>query len=118
MLEIIKLDPQSREVQVRLYASQTLTPEECQRPDLELVEKREIDTNFWVGLFDFPMIDNTRLSHGERCAVSLKALTPNVLSIALVYFPGSRASLKDKPYYDEVMHDLVRGARIPGSREH
>ena len=27
--------------------------------------KREIDTNFLVGLFDFPMIDNTRLS-GQR----------------------------------------------------
>jgi hypothetical protein len=61
-----------------------------------------------VDLFDFPMIDNTRLSGSERCAVSLTALNPNIVSVSLAYFPSSRASLKDKPYYDEVIRDLVR----------
>jgi hypothetical protein len=107
-MELIGYDPGAREVQLRLYASQLLTPEECKRPDLDLQSKREIDTNFLVGIYDFPMIDNTRLSGGERAAVSLTALTPDVLSIALTYFPASRASLKDKPYYDEVIRDLVR----------
>ena len=93
---------------MHLSASQLLTPEECRQPKLDLQAKREIDTNFIVGLFDFPMIDNTRLSGGERTAVSLTALNPSVLSIALTYFPASRASLKDKPYYDEVIRDLVR----------
>jgi hypothetical protein len=91
---------------------------ECLRADLDLESKREIDTNFWVGLFDFPMIDNTRLTHGERCAVSLTTLTPSVLGVALAYFPGSRASLKDRPYYDELMHDLVRDHWLSGPREH
>ncbi|HEY9467683.1 MAG TPA: hypothetical protein VIR54_31535, partial [Vicinamibacterales bacterium] len=68
----------------------------------------EVDTNFLVGLFDFPMIDNTRLSGSERCAVSVTALNPNVVSLTLAYFPASRASLKDKPFYDEVIRDLVR----------
>lgn len=117
-LEIIKYDPLTREVQVRLYASQVLSQEECQRADIDLEGKREIDTNFWVGLFDFPMIDNTRLTHGERCSVSLTVLTPSVLNVALAYFPGSRASLKDKPYYDEVMHDLVRDRQPSGPNEH
>ena len=54
------------------------------------------------------MIDNTRLSGSERCAVSLTALNPNVVSLTLSYFPASRASRKDKPYHDEVMRDLVR----------
>ena len=106
-LEIFEYDPLSRQVQVRLYVSQVLNQEECQKADLDLEGQKEIDTNFWVGLFDFPMIDNTRLSLGERCAVSLTSLTPSVLNVALAYFPGSRASLKDKPYYDEVMNDLV-----------
>ena len=88
--------------------SQLLTQEECQQADLDLEAKREVDTNFVVGLFDFPMIDNTRLSGGERSAVSLTALNPSVVSVALAYFPASRASLKDKPYYDEVIRDLVR----------
>jgi hypothetical protein len=107
-IEILREDAEAREIQVRLYVSQLLKKDECQKSDLDLEGKREIDTNFWVGLFDFPLIDNTRLSQGERCAVSLTSLTPNVLNVALAYFPGSRASLKDKPYYDEVLHDLRR----------
>jgi hypothetical protein len=117
-LEIIKNDPGSREVQVRLYVSQVLDQAECLRADLDLESNREIDTNFWVGLFDFPMIDNTRLTHGERCAVSLTTLTPSVLGVALAYFPGSRASLKERPYYDEVMHDLVRGHWLSEPSKH
>jgi len=107
-LELIGHSEQAREVQVSLYVSQILTPEECQKVDLDLEAKREVDTNFIVGLFDFPMIDNTRLSGSERSAVSLTALNPNVVSLTLAYFPASRASLKDKPYYDEVIRDLVR----------
>ena len=108
VLELINYNQQAREVQVRLYVSQLLTQEECQKPDLDMETKREVDTNFQVGLFDFPMIDTTRLSGSERSAVSLTALNPNVVSITLAYFPASRASLKDKPYYDEVIRDLVR----------
>ena len=113
-LELLNYDEAAREVQVHLYVSQPLTPEECRQASLDLGAKREIDTNFVVGLFDFPMIDNTRLSGGERSSVSLTALNPQVLSVALTYFPASRASLKDKPYYDEVIRDLVRN-RQPSS---
>ena len=107
-LELIGLNEAAREVQVHLYVSQLLTAEQCHQASLDLEGKREVDTNFIVGLFDFPMIDNTRLSGGERASVSLTALNPNVLSVALAYFPASRASLKDKPYYDEVMRELRR----------
>lgn len=107
-LEPIGLNAAASEVQVHLYVSQLLTAEQCRLPSLDLQSHKEIDTNFIVGLFDFPLIDNTRLSGGERTSVSLTALNPNVLSIALAYFPASRASLKDKPYYDEVMRELRR----------
>jgi hypothetical protein len=50
-----------------------------------------------VGLFDFPMIDNTRLSNIERAAVSLNALSQDVLSLRVAHFPSPRARLKDKP---------------------
>jgi hypothetical protein len=108
VLELIGYNAPAHEVQVRLYVSKVLTEEQCQQPTLDLEGQREIDTNFVVGLFDFPMIDNTRLSGSERCAVSLMALNPSVVSLSLAYFPASRASLKDKPYYDEVIKTLVR----------
>jgi len=107
-LELINYAADRREVQVHMYASQPVTEAECRQANLDLQSKREVDTNFYVGLFDFPMIDNTRLSGGERSAISLTALNPGVVSLTLAYFPASRASLKDKPYYDEVIRDLVR----------
>lgn len=114
-LEIVQYDPLTREAQVRLYVSKVLSATECQRPDLDEVANREIDTTFWVGLFDFPMIDNTHLTRSERVAVSITQITPYSASVSLAYFPGSRASLKDKPYYDDVLHDLVRDQK---SSEH
>jgi len=115
-LELINYVPERREVQVHLYVSQPLAEAECKQMGLDLEGKREVDTNFYVGLFDFPMIDNTRLSGSERCAISLTALNPGVVSLTVAYFPASRASLKDKPYYDEVIRDLVRQPEARGAK--
>lgn len=70
---------------------------------------REVETSntFWVGLSDFPLIDNTRLKDGDRVAVVLRRWAEGSAELALAYFPGSRASLKDKVYYDEVVKELV-----------
>ena len=62
---------------------------------------------FNVGYFDFPVIDNTRLSNGLRCAVTLTNLSPDAAAdLTTVCFPGEFASLKDRPYYDEVIQKL------------
>jgi len=112
-LEVTGLDERQREVLVRLVVTKPITNEACHQPALDLVANGEVDTNFSVGLFDFPMIDNTRLSNNERAAVSLTALTRDVLSVKVAYFPSSRASLKDKPYYEEMTRQLVGGRQQP-----
>ena len=118
-LEVTDYNPRWREVRVRLYVSRVLDEATCRSANLDLAANKEIDTRFWVGLFDFPMIDNTHLTHDERCAVSVTELTPPYnLKVALAYFPGSRASLKDKPYYDDLIHDLVSGQQSSGSVGH
>jgi hypothetical protein len=67
-----------------------------------------VDTRatFEVGFFDFPMIDNTRLPNGMRCAVTLGAMSASNADLTTVCFPGEYASLKDRPYYDEVIQQL------------
>jgi len=62
---------------------------------------------FNISPFDFPMIDNVRLPYGHRCAIVVRKFGDPSVQITLVYFPGSRASLKEKPFYDEAMHDLL-----------
>lgn len=75
----------------------------------------DVDTTFWVGFFDFPVIDNTRLAHGQRCAIAFNDFKPTRAHITMVYFPGSRASLKEKPYYDEIIDSLTRKT-APGAQ--
>jgi hypothetical protein len=66
-------------------------------------------STFHVSYFDFPLLDYTRLPEGWRVAVVLQDLDKDagVARFNLVYFPASRASLKDKPYFDEMLDQLL-----------
>jgi hypothetical protein len=68
----------------------------------------EIYSVFWAGFFDFLMVDNVRLSNGDRCAIVLRRFQSSSAEITLVYFPATRSSVKDKPYYDEVLSALLQ----------
>lgn len=63
---------------------------------------------FWVDLFDFPMANFVRISKSERLSVVLKRYTPEDAQLTLIYFPGARSGVKDKPFLDEVISDLRR----------
>jgi len=66
------------------------------------------DNVFWIGLFDLPMLDNTMLKNGQRCAIALtKFERESSAEVTLVIFPSSRASLKDKPAVDEMLYKMV-----------
>jgi hypothetical protein len=61
-----------------------------------------------IDYFQFPMIDNTRLSNDMRCAVVMRDFAyPNFIEVDILYFPGSHSSLKERPYYDEVVKKLL-----------
>jgi hypothetical protein len=72
-----------------------------------------VDVHFELGFFDFPLIDNSRLPRlpgmpaDQRCAVVLRKFDPSHVQLSLLYFPGSRASLKEKPYYDQIIDQLM-----------
>jgi len=95
----LAVDPVARELQFRL---EIITPKPT--PETNRVE-------FWAGFYDFPMIDNTRLSNDQRCAVVLKTFEADRAEVTLVYFPGSRASLKEKPFYEDVIRNLQKRAQ-------
>jgi hypothetical protein len=82
---------------------------------------REVDTDdaeFRVDFFDFPMIDHARLSRDQRCAVVIRNFGRASARVALVYFPGSYASLKEKPYIQEMIRELLgtKGSAGAGRR--
>jgi len=98
-ISVQQADRKTKELQIKLDIK---TPRDSGAP---------ADTNsaeFWVGFFDFPLVDNTRLSQDQRCAIVVNRFVESSVDITLVYFPGSYASLKDKPYYQEVVQKLVK----------
>ena len=94
MLSVLEVNPQRRELTMELGVR---TPAES-----PIVRR----LTFRVGYFDFPMIDNTRLSRDQRSAVVLDQFGDSSAELTLVYFPGSYASLKEKVSYDEVVERL------------
>jgi hypothetical protein len=98
-LFVLEADRNARELRIRLEV----------RTPRDTIGNMETSTaEFWAGFFDFPMIDNTRLTHDQRCTVVLNAFEDGLANITLAYFPGAYASLKEKPYYQEVVQNLMR----------
>ena len=95
--------------------SKPLERAQCESIQEAAIERANVETEaqFWVGPFGFPMIDNTRLSRSERCSVSVIRILDNAVTVAISYLPASRASLKDKPYYEEMTRQLVGGRQQP-----
>jgi len=103
-IDILRVDRKNREIEVGLT---------LETPDPEL--GRETKTaSFTVSYFDFPMIDNTRLNKGQRCAVVLNNFTDESVDLTLVLFPGAYASLKEKPYYNEVIENVLSASKKLG----
>jgi hypothetical protein len=96
-MDVVGVDRESREVRISLS---------IETPDPEQGRQTKVAT-FSISHFDFPMIDNTRLAGGQRCAVVLNNFSDQSADITLVLFPGSYASLKEKPYYNEVIESVL-----------
>lgn len=102
----LRADQHKKEIRVQLTVR---SPQASQDP------KSPVDPShvvFTISPFDFPMIDNTRLPHGQRCAIVVRHFKYPIVDITVVYFPGSRASLKEKPFYDEAMQELLSTTRL------
>src|SRR5437867_571561 len=94
MLAVNEINPERRELIIELGVRTPKEPSSVQR------------RTFHVGYYDFPMIDNTRLSNDQRAAVVLNQINEGGADITLVYFPGSYASLKERVSYVEVVEKL------------
>ena len=108
----MKVDGIEREFSMVVLEADQKTKEMKMRLEIRTpIDSARLETNaaeFWVGLYDFPMIDNTRLSNDQRCSVVINAFDTESADITLGFFPGSYASLKEKPYYQEVVQKLMK----------
>jgi len=98
-LTILEKDTSSSTVQVRLKVY-TRIPEK---------EDKVVDPTFSIDYFEFPMIDNTRLINDKRCAVVMRDFDASnqFIELDIVFFPGTHSSLKERPYYDDIVAKLL-----------
>jgi len=113
-VKILDYDTNDASVKVRLTI-QTIYPGK------NTVSELPRQTEFIVNYFEFPMIDNTRLKNDMRLAVVLNSIVSedridnsghpvgksNRIELKVIYFPGSRSSLKEKPYFDDIVSKLL-----------
>lgn len=108
-VEVFNVSVDQRELEVRLRADFSDRPEE-----------EDVERHFWVGLYDFPMLDNTQLPHGLRTSVVLTEFyvadavagglraADSFVNIHLVVFPAGNASFKERQDYDDILRDMLR----------
>ena len=96
-IDILGVDLENREIRIGLNIE---TPNADSGRDTKVA-------SFSTSYFDFPMIDNTRLVGGQRCSLVLNSMSDQSADITLVLFPGIYASLKEKPYYNEVIESVL-----------
>jgi len=100
-VDIIHVDRVNREIHVSVSIE---TPDPAQGRQTKVAA-------FTVSFFDFPMIDNLRIARGQRCALVLTNFSEQSAELTAVLFPGAYASLKEKPYYNEVIQSVLSASR-------
>jgi hypothetical protein len=113
-ITVLGADLKRKELQVRVEIRTPLGAQVGDHPkDATSSESPEakfitITRQFSVGPFDFPFIDNIRLSDDQRLALVLQEFSSEEkkATVTLVLFPGSHASLREKPFFQEIIQKL------------
>lgn len=113
-VEVIGVSVERREIEIRL------------RVNFPGSGTQDVDRHFRVGQYDFPMLDNTQLSHGLRTSVvmtdfrasrSQDGKDSGYVSFHLVVFPAASASFKERQDYDDILMDMLRAEIKPTGSE-
>jgi hypothetical protein len=75
------------------------------------------EKRFSINYYEFPMIDNTRIENDKRVAVVMSDIVSRDLNqtgqksvrieFKVVFFPGSRSGLREKPYFEDIVSKLL-----------
>jgi hypothetical protein len=105
----------TRHFQVEILEHQPALRRVLARVQERVRNEEEKQWVFWVDAFDFPLVNFTKVSKAERFTLQLTQYHRGRSSaqVALIYFPSARSGIKDKPFIDEVISDLLREPTLP-----
>jgi len=64
---------------------------------------------FDISYFDLPYMDNTKMSDGSRFALVLRGVAGDSVEIEAIRFRNDFISLRDRPYFEEMIQKLQKG---------
>ncbi|SHJ04833.1 hypothetical protein SAMN02745165_01405 [Malonomonas rubra DSM 5091] len=70
------------------------------------LDNQPTEMSFNLDYYNFPLIDNTRLSDNQRFALVLSGFDENTVKVEGVLFPGEFSSQRDKPYLMDAIKAL------------
>jgi hypothetical protein len=118
-ISVLEADPKRKEIKVRVEIRTSLGKAQSEESEADSTSSNStakfiqpINRELSVGPFDFPFIDNIRLSNDQRLALVLKDFSEEQKPvITVVLFPGSHASLREKPFFQEIIQKLQLGGK-------
>ena len=76
-----------------------------------IMNSQPAEMKFNLDYYNFPLIDNTRLSDNQRFALVLSGFDENTIRVEGVLFPGEFSSQRDKPYLMDAIKMLEARAK-------
>ncbi len=98
-VKVSEADTEFRTVDVEIYII-NLDP-------LDPADAVPTERSFTLSYFDFPLIDNTRLSNDQRFALALSDFTETAVKFEAVVFPGSYATQREGPTIPAVIQQMI-----------
>ena len=107
---IVELDGIKREFEISFknadYVTQSVQVKLVISEFIKDAPEKVVDLEFTLDFFNFPLINNTRLSHNQRFTLILEKFDANTITLAAMVFPGLYASQRDKPFLNEAIQEL------------
>ena len=69
-------------------------------------DPQTVEAKFHLDFFNFPLVDNTRLSDDQRFALVLTDFSEKVIQATALCFSGTYSSVRDRPFINEIVEQL------------
>jgi hypothetical protein len=69
-------------------------------------EQQTVEKKFSLDHFNFPLVDNTRLSDDQRFSLVLTKFDKNAIEVTALCFSGTHSSVRDRPYVNDIVETL------------